>query len=300
MIEKDERKIKKNFGKLASIFLIYEIGLLYVKFFLSQDFIEEIAYNQNYTMESLDLLISGGIILVLSLILIVCLKLLNKNPNLKYDALKLTAIDFITLLLMVIASSLFMNYLMSEMFNYVGDSKTLLLPIGILARFDTSSPIYIIYVLLLFPIMEIIIYFNLLINYLKRYGFRFAIMVSALIFALAHNDFSYFFPAFILGYLLATITVRYNSYLPALLIYILNNCFFYLPYVIDSSLYWLLVISVFIIFMLGAYFVFIRGKFQMQFSYKFYNRAIYLFYTNPLVVLMIVIFIAGNLLEKFL
>ncbi|MCL2529494.1 MAG: CPBP family intramembrane metalloprotease [Coriobacteriia bacterium] len=84
------------------------------------------------------------------------------------------------------------------------------------------SPIGILYVVLLGPIIEEIVFRGAILNRLAKHGFNFALVASALLFGLYHGILFQGISAFFMGLLLGYVALRY-SIKWAMLLHVLNN-----------------------------------------------------------------------------
>jgi hypothetical protein len=97
------------------------------------------------------------------------------------------------------------------------------------ADFTITSPsaysvvIQLIYVCLIGPIIEELIYRGLVLKLISPYGKGLAVFCSALFFALMHGNVPQAASAFAGGFIYAMVAVRYNSIVPTIIIHILNN-----------------------------------------------------------------------------
>lgn len=73
------------------------------------------------------------------------------------------------------------------------------------------------------PIAEEYIYRKLILTPLRIYGDTAAIVVSALIFGLAHGNFDQFAYSFFSGIIFGLVAVRYNSIKPGIILHVMNN-----------------------------------------------------------------------------
>lgn len=73
------------------------------------------------------------------------------------------------------------------------------------------------------PVAEEYIYRRLIITPLRAYGDTAAIVVSALIFGLAHGNFDQFAYSFFSGIIFGLVAVRYNSIKPGIILHVMNN-----------------------------------------------------------------------------
>ena len=75
------------------------------------------------------------------------------------------------------------------------------------------------------PVFEEIIYRHLLLRSLKPIGDTPAIILSALIFGLAHGNFDQFAYAFLSGIIFGLMAVRYDTIIPGMVLHLINNFF---------------------------------------------------------------------------
>lgn len=109
---------------------------------------------------------------------------------------------------------------------------------GILAKFNLQSAtadltihensawsviIMYLYACLLGPLLEELLYRGVILQGLRKYNERFAIVISALIFGLMHQNYQQFILAFALGLVLAAVTLKYESIVPAVVTHIIVN-----------------------------------------------------------------------------
>lgn len=106
--------------------------------------------------------------------------------------------------------------------------------------FSIKSPtnyaiaIQLIYVCLIGPFVEELIYRGMVIKLLAPYGKGLAVFVSALVFGLMHGNIAQALSAFGGGLIYAMITVRYNSIAPTVFMHILNNIIASIPDISDA------------------------------------------------------------------
>lgn len=79
------------------------------------------------------------------------------------------------------------------------------------------------YACLLGPLLEELLYRGVILQGLRKYNERLAIVVSALIFGLMHQNYQQFILAFALGLVLATVTLKYESIVPAVITHVIVN-----------------------------------------------------------------------------
>ncbi|MGN0664943.1 MAG: lysostaphin resistance A-like protein [Huintestinicola sp.] len=79
------------------------------------------------------------------------------------------------------------------------------------------------YVCLLGPIVEELVFRGVLLDGLCKYGNRFGIIMSSVLFGLMHENFIQCIPTICIGLVFASITVRTGSLIPSIAVHILNN-----------------------------------------------------------------------------
>ena len=89
----------------------------------------------------------------------------------------------------------------------------------------SSGVVTLIFTAFVAPIFEEIIYRLLLLRSLKPIGDTPAIIISALVFGLAHRNFDQFAYAFLSGIIFGLMAVRYDSIIPGMVLHLINNFF---------------------------------------------------------------------------
>ena len=83
--------------------------------------------------------------------------------------------------------------------------------------------VLVVYVCILAPMLEETLFRGMILPRLRPWGDRFAVVVSALLFAIFHMNLVQGIPAFFMGLALGLVAVRSGSVLPGILIHALNN-----------------------------------------------------------------------------
>ncbi len=130
--------------------------------------------------------------------------------------------------------------------------------------------IYIIYVCILGPILEEILFRGIIFNTLKQNGIIAAGLFSSILFAMFHLNLVQFITPLLLGALLALLVVKTNSIIPSIIVHMFNNSMaLILNFIIDIDknlyiflmlVYLLLGIIVFNIFIIKQYNIMIKLK----------------------------------------
>lgn len=87
----------------------------------------------------------------------------------------------------------------------------------------TKLMVTVLYTCLVAPITEELVFRGIIMKNLSRVSQRFGIFVSALLFALAHENIPQGVLAFLLGILLGYITIKHNSLVPAMIVHFVVN-----------------------------------------------------------------------------
>lgn len=214
---------------LIEFVLIFIIVIIVSVFMVLQNFDGmNIESAMNFDMDAILMISSAAGVLATLASTIFVVKLWERSLKYKitifHNTYSLKKILFFAILgmgLSSIAGYLFMGFSM------------LLEPIGIVfttPEFElTSTPINniltIITTCIAAPILEEWLCRGLIVGVLKKYGNVFAIVISALLFALLHGNFIQSIPAFFTGMVLAYVTIHSGSLIPAIAIHFINNAF---------------------------------------------------------------------------
>lgn len=79
------------------------------------------------------------------------------------------------------------------------------------------------YICLLGPVLEELIFRGVMLEGLRKYGNAFGIIMSSVLFGLMHQNFTQCVPAICMGLIWATMAVKSGSLMPSILVHILNN-----------------------------------------------------------------------------
>lgn len=114
------------------------------------------------------------------------------------------------------------NYILQLLFG-VGEIENVMDAIA--PSSFSSGIVTLIFTAFVAPVFEEIIYRHLLLRSLKPIGDTPAIILSALIFGLAHGNFDQFAYAFLSGVIFGLMAVRYDSIIPGMVLHLINNFF---------------------------------------------------------------------------
>ena len=194
-----------------------------------------------------------------------------------------------------------LTYVSNRIFVYFSQEGKLISSIGF--SYDDAyldNYLYVFMLVIVTPIMEEYAFRGVLLNVLGKYGKVFGLYASAILFALAHTNFSEYIPAFAMGYVLGKTSLRYKSIRPTILIHILFNSLIYALCVIPAPITQYMAYGLAGVFMISVYLI-LTGKYErVQIQKLRSNKTTnVVFYTCPTVILSMLLMIAGSLLFIF-
>ena len=195
-----------------------------------------------------------------------------------------------------------LTYVSNMIFNYFGLDGKLISGIGFsYEEASLGNLLYIFMLIFVSPLMEEYAFRGVLLNSLSRYGKKFALYATSIIFALAHNNFAEMIPAFAMGIALGKTSLRYKSIQPTIIIHILFNAFIFslcvMPLSVTKYMTYALVaicIVAFVLVLTGRY---EKISIQSSQSSSITNK---LFYTRFTIVLTIILTITYTCLFTFI
>ncbi len=114
------------------------------------------------------------------------------------------------------------NYILQLLFG-VGEIQNVMDAIA--PSSFSAGVVTLIFTAFIAPVFEEIIYRHLLLRSLKPIGDTPAIILSALVFGLAHGNFDQFAYAFLSGIIFGLVAVRYDTIIPGMVLHLINNFF---------------------------------------------------------------------------
>ena len=114
------------------------------------------------------------------------------------------------------------NYILQLLFG-AGEIQTVMEAIA--PSSFSAGVVTLIFTAFVAPVFEEIIYRHLLLRSLKPIGDTPAIIISALVFGLAHGNFDQFAYAFLSGIIFGLMAVRYDTIIPGMVLHLINNFF---------------------------------------------------------------------------
>ena len=146
-----------------------------------------------------------------------------------------------------------------------------------------------IYVIILAPISEEIIFRGYILENLKKYGNKPAIIISALLFALFHMQYYQFLPAVLSGLLLGILYIKYNSIKLPIAAHMINNIISLINAELSFDLNFILIIFGIILLILNKEKIKIKKDKKLSFKLEeiFKSIPLILFVTFTLLILFL-------------
>lgn len=292
-----QRKAKRNFTTIGLILLIYVILVMVVP------------YVMVFYMEATNSIILNDHFLYYGIYLIIILFgtlipffILRKFSKIRFKRLfrkvEASFSDLFVQTIVLFTICIALTYVSNILISYTKLDGKLISCIGF--SFDEanlSDHLYVFMLLVVAPLLEEYAFRGVLLTSLSKYGKRFALFASSLLFAFAHNNFAEMIPAFAMGYLLGKYSLKYRSIQPTIIIHILFNVFMYglcvLPISITKYMTYLL-----LLICASALYLILSGRYELIHIQKSISNRITnnLFYSRFTIVLSIIIMLTYTIL----
>ena len=195
-----------------------------------------------------------------------------------------------------------LTYISNLLFSYMGMEGKLISGIGL--SYDDANltyPLYVFMLIFVTPLLEEYAFRGVLLNVLSRYGKRFALVASSVIFALAHLNFAEMIPAFVMGIQLGKTELRYKSIQPTIVIHVLFNALIYALCVIPASITKYMAYGLAAIVFIAAYLI-VSGRYERIRIKKLHKSKTtnILFYTSPTILIAMLLMILHSVLFSYI
>ena len=292
-----QKYVKKQFSIVGICITLYALIAICIPYFIRAlvyfDLFHVLNDIQFFFLISLVCLIVGTIFPFFILRKVFGLKMIEINHKSNISS-KDFCINFIVYFGLVIVA-LYLNIIIFRPFGIGGDYIS-----DISISFNEAlidSPLYLFAYIIISPLLEEYAFRGVLLNSLSKYGLTFGLIISSAFYALAHGFLSEMLPSFLMGYLLAKMSLTYKSLRPALFTHILGNsmlCFFALIYkrsVLLSSIF------MGILFMMAIIIIFTKKyNYTIIDASKSSKQVYQLFLSNGFVIFALITLFASSLL----
>ena len=195
-----------------------------------------------------------------------------------------------------------LTYISNLLFSYMGMEGKLISGIGL--SYDDANltyPLYVFMLIFVTPLLAEYAFRGVLLNVLSRYGKRFALVASSVIFALAHLNFAEMIPAFVMGIQLGKTELRYKSIQPTIVIHVLFNALIYALCVLPASITKYMAYGLAAIVFIAAYLI-VSGRYERIRIKKLHKSKTtnILFYTSPTILIAMLLMILHSVLFSYI
>ena len=305
-MEKKERAVsrkyvRKQFGTIGLLLIIYALFSLHFPLVLNIFFQESAPDIVN------DKLMYYGIYFIIivfgTVIPFFFLRKIFHLPLKKFNqSISASFVDLFVQAIVFFVVCIALTYISNLLFSYIGMEGKLISGIGL--SYDDanlSNPLYIFMLILVTPLLEEYAFRGVLLNILSRYGKRFALVASAIIFALAHLNFAEMIPAFAMGVQLGKTELRYKSIQPTIVIHVLFNAIIYGLCVIPASITKYMAYGIAAIVFIAVYLI-VSGRYERIRIKKLHKSKTtnILFYTTPAVLIAMFLMVLHTVLFAYI
>ena len=230
------RSVKRKFSKVGLFLIMYALFALLIPYALDYYLI-----SSNSEILKDDIFYYGIFFIVILFGTLVPFFLMRKTFDLSLDnigrSVSSSFTDLFVQTIVCFTLCIAFTYVSVIIFSRFGIDGQILCSIGFsYNETNLTLPLYVFIVVIVTPFIEEYAFRGVLLNSLSRYGKRFALYTSAFFFAIAHMNVVEYIPAFVMGYLLGKISMRYKSIVPTILIHMLFNIFLYVLFIIPPSI----------------------------------------------------------------
>lgn len=257
--------VSSLFNTTALVLIIYALSILYVPYILDQIYV--LKFFDYISLVGLNNIKVAVNFIVTILVSISCIFFLKLVSGLKTkDYYRPTHISFKDILFdhsLLVSGSTILLYLFTYLTRFIRLEIDILFPIGlshVTQHFDNY--VYLFLFIFVSPLFEELIFRGVLLKFLGRFGYRFGVLTTSLIYAILHQSFVSMVVSFFIAFLLAKQTIRYKSVQPAIITHILYNAFFALYHILPNELYPINVVLLIFVVLMTIY-GFIYGKIKI-------------------------------------
>ena len=291
---------QKQFTSVGLVLIVYALLVLYIPLGIKQlaalEVIPFLNDKDNFLIVCLICLISGSVFPFFALRKAFGIELVRfKNkPQINIGDYLINYVVYFGF----VAAALYLNTIIFELIGFQG---SIVSDIGV-AFNDTlnANTLYLIIYIVISPILEEYAFRGVLLNCLSKYGRFFALIMTSIIYALAHGSISEIFPSLIMGYLLGKMMLNYGSIWPSIITHILANGFLYLLALIPENDAYISIIILGVVIVAAIIFVVSKHyKVVSVKNSKANEKVSLMFLSNIFVIISLVLFIAHTLLVMF-
>lgn len=291
---------QKQFTSVGLVLIIYALLVLYIPFGLKQlaklEVISFLNDKNNFLLACLICLIAGSIFPFFALRKAFKIDLIEIK-NRPHISIKDYLINFVVYFGFS-AAALYINTILFEL---AGTQGSIVSDIGVAFNDTmTGNVLYLFIYIVLSPILEEYAFRGILLNCLSKYGKFFGLIMTSILYALAHGSINEMIPSLLMGYLLGKMFLNYHSIWPSIITHIMANGFLCIMAMIseNSSLISIVILAVMVV----ASIVLVISKQYKLVSIKnskTNEKVSLMFLANVAVIVSIILFVGHTLLVMF-
>lgn len=226
--------VLKEFSQVGLILMLYALFALYIPYIIERYIDLSTVPYINELFEDPMLIIRIFCICFASFFPFLALYLSDRK-NFNLEKTKLRIRDRFAYAIVFISFVSFVVYISGSILSFFGIETKVLADIGLsVDPYYFDDILYMTIYICFLPILEEFAFRKVLLNVLSKYGERFAILTSSLIYAFAHCNISEFIPSLFMGYLLCKMYLKFRSLGFVSFVHILYNLIMYLAISIDE------------------------------------------------------------------
>lgn len=291
---------QKQFSSVGLVLIVYALLVLYIPYGLrqlAQLEVMPLLNNNNYFLTvNLLCFIVGSIFPFFALRKAFKINLheLKNSPELnKKDYLANFVVYFA-----FVAAALYLNTIIFEL---IGIQGSVVSDIGV--TFNGSmmnNVLYLFVYILISPLLEEYAFRGVLLNCLSKYGRYFALIMTSVLYTLAHGSIREMLPCLFMGYLLGKMTLNYSSIWPSTICHMLANGFICVLALIPQNVSFISIIVLGLV-IIASIVLIVTKHYELKFveNSKANKQVSLMFLSNIFVLIALALFIGHTLLVMF-
>ncbi len=291
---------QKQFSSVGLVLIVYALLVLYIPYGLRQlAFLEVIPVlnnNSYFLTVNLLCLIVGSVFPFFALRKAFRINLheIKNSPEMnKKDYL----VNFVVYFGFVSAAL----YLNTIIFELIGTSGSVVSDIGFIFNDAMmNNVLYLFVYIVISPLLEEYVFRGVLLNCLSKYGRYFALIMTSVLYALAHGSIREMLPGLLMGYLLGKMALNYGSIWPSVICHILANGLMCLLTMIPQNVSFISMIVLGVLIIASIVLIVTRHyELKLVENSKANEQVSLMFLSNVFVIIALALFFGHSLLVMF-
>lgn len=295
-----KRYAKNEFMTIGLILIIYCLFALYIPFIINELFSTDFMLMMLSTSQME--IIRYAIIIFGTIIPFSLMSLVGKRKRREKVKVKIAFSTIIVESFVFFTVSSLALFVVTSVAAYFGIAGEIVSSIGLTLDNTNMQNIYfVVTFIFLTPIAEEYAYRGIFLSTLSKYGKYFALTVTSFVFAVAHGSLVEMIPAFVMGYELSKIALKYKSYKPCIWIHMIFNAFLYLLFAVPEDYSTIMAILLALVYAITV--IFVLNKHIQTITVKKPKSAsavTKMFVTTASVIFAIILFVMNSILTVLL